>query len=370
MKVVCQKNQCNGCMACVDICPRKAITVIDSIEYFNAQIDISRCINCGLCYDVCPNRSMPDLISPLKWYQGWTMSDKNRKISSSGGIASELIEHFIKKGGYVCSCVFEKGEFIFKITNKLEERGQFSGSKYVKSNPKGIYPNILNLLKNNKKVLFIGLPCQSAGLVNFISDQLQENLYRVDLICHGTPSQKILKLYLEQIKYKIETISDLTFRVKGSFGLIVDKKRKLAAQDAYTIAFLDGLDYTRNCYNCLFAQKKRVSDITIGDSWGTEFRSELHKGVSLILCQTEKGELLLKDTNLCLRNVDVDHAVANNHQLMHPSIRTQKVDLFFHYLKSGMSVRKTILLIEPKRILKQCVKKIFIELGIIREKDG
>ena len=204
-------------MACVDICPRKAITVIDSIEYFNAQIDISRCINCGLCYDVCPNRSMPDLISPLKWYQGWTMSDKNRKISSSGGIASELIEHFIKKGGYVCSCVFEKGEFIFKITNKLEERGQFSGSKYVKSNPKGIYPNILNLLKNNKKVLFIGLPCQSAGLVNFISDQLQENLYRVDLICHGTPSQKILKLYLEQIKYKIETISDLTFRVKGSF---------------------------------------------------------------------------------------------------------------------------------------------------------
>ena len=90
----------------------------------------------------------------------------------------------------------------------------------------------------------------------------------------------------------------------------------------------------------------------------------------MILCQTEKGELLLKDTNLCLRNVDVDHAVANNHQLMHPSIRTQKVDLFFHCLKSGLSVRKTILLIEPKRILKQCVKKIFIELGIIRVKDG
>ena len=67
--------------------------------------------------------------------------------------------NFIKSGGYVASCLFKNGDFVFEITNDLNEARCFAGSKYVKSNPTGIYKKINERLKTNK-VLFIGLPCQ------------------------------------------------------------------------------------------------------------------------------------------------------------------------------------------------------------------
>lgn len=39
MKTVCTTNQCAGCMACVDICPKSAITVQDNLDSYNALID-------------------------------------------------------------------------------------------------------------------------------------------------------------------------------------------------------------------------------------------------------------------------------------------------------------------------------------------
>lgn len=41
--------------------------------------------------------------------------------------------------------------------------------------------------------------------------------------------------------------------------------------------FLGGLFYTENCYECKYAQLNRVSDITIGDSWGSELPTEEQK---------------------------------------------------------------------------------------------
>ena len=40
------------------------------------------------------------------------------------------------------------------------------------------------------------------------------------------------------------------------------------------MAFLSSLTYTENCYSCKYAQKKRISDITIGDAWGSDLADE------------------------------------------------------------------------------------------------
>lgn len=42
--------ECVGCGACVERCPRGALTLADSC----AQIDRKRCDGCGLCVEVCP----------------------------------------------------------------------------------------------------------------------------------------------------------------------------------------------------------------------------------------------------------------------------------------------------------------------------
>lgn len=75
------------------------------------------------------------------------------------------------------------------------------------------------------------------------------------------------------------------------------------------MAFLNGLSYTENCYSCHYAQTERAGDITIDDSWGTELSGELSKGVSLALCQTEKGRELLDMMDFNFYDVDIDAAI-------------------------------------------------------------
>ena len=85
----------------------------------------------------------------------------------------------------------------------------------------------------------------------------------------------------------------------------------------FTIAYINGYIHTENCYECNYSKLERVSDITLGDSWGSELYQENSKqGVSLILCQTDKGEELLRNSNVELKEVDLDNAVANNEQIV------------------------------------------------------
>lgn len=104
MKTVCKLNQCAGCKACLDICKKKAISIVDSLSVMNASIDENLCIDCGACKKVCPNNGALK-ISPQEWYQGWV--NATRHTSSSGGVAAGLMESFIQNGGYVAACLFK-----------------------------------------------------------------------------------------------------------------------------------------------------------------------------------------------------------------------------------------------------------------------
>lgn len=373
MKTVCKINQCAGCKACVDVCKKEAISVEDALNAMNAIIDEKRCIQCGACERVCPNNSIVQKRKPQVWYQGW--NSNTRKTSSSGGAAAGLIEAFIHSGGYVAACLFKDGEFVFDITNDLDYAKNFAGSKYVKSNPVNIYSKVAKELKTGNKVLFVGLPCQVAAVKNYVKNT--DNLYTIDLICHGSPSPQLLEKFLEENKVNIHTIENLKFRNKTAFGLESGYKRISfdAQQDLYTFAFLTSLDYTENCYSCRYATLDRVSDITLGDSWGSELsREEQKKGISLILCQTEKGVELVKSAGFELEEVDLDKAVTANHQLRHPSEMPDKRNTFFENIDRGFhyAISKCYPKMYYKRRLKTFLQKTKIIGGgqtVINEYD-
>lgn len=364
MKTVCDLNKCNGCMACTSICPKQCITVKDTIDSMNAEIDKALCINCKLCERVCPNITKPEKTAPVEWKQGWAQ-DEIRTTSTSGGAAAAIIKSFIQSGGYVASCLFKEGQFLFDITNDLEVAKRFAGSKYVKSNPEGIYKKIQERLKTDK-VLFVGLPCQVAALKNYIKNQ--DNLYTIDLICHGTPSVKLLEQYLSERGYKLDELKDVKFRTKTDMGLSVDREKINLSRvtDDYLCSFLESIDYTENCYSCQFASLERVSDITLGDSWGTEYKDEEKNGISLVLIQSEKGKELVKNSGLELKDVDLDNAVANNHQLSHPSILSPKRDKFIKMIKDGKSFKSATFAVLPKMVIKQKIKLILIKLHLMQ----
>lgn len=361
---VCAENQCTGCMACVELCPQKAIHIVDTVTAYNAEIDMQACVDCGLCQTVCQNNQPVELEAPVLSCQGWIKDETIRSRSSSGGAAMALARVIIDQGGVVCGCAFENGTFGFRFVENKEELCLLAGSKYVKSTPLGVYKELNSRLRENKKVLFIGLPCQVAAVRKAVKANNQVNLYTVDLICHGTPSPKLLDNFLGENNCSLDTLRDVQFRNKAVFGLSTDGVHLTTPGvcDPYLLAFLCGLIYTDHCYECQYATSKRVSDLTLGDSWGSDMaEDEQKKGISLILCQTEKGRQLLQAAEMQLFPVDIGQAIQHNDQLRAPSLKTALHDRFFaKYDANGFT--KAVFYSLPYKCVKQKIKAQLIKL--------
>lgn len=346
-RTVCKKDMCAGCMACVDSCRHGAIAIEDTIEAYNARIDPTRCVGCGLCEKTCPQMVSPSSLRPLEWLQGWAKDTSLRMSSSSGGLATAISEAFVASNGLVCSCAQEGGEFRFHLTSDADYLRRAQGSKYVKSNPLGAYREVREALQGGQRVLFIGLPCQVAAMRNFVGSRLADSLYTIDLICHGSPSPKVLSRFLEETGNNLSNELILDFRKKVQFQLRyrgAETVGRTGVRDRYSIAFLSGLPYTEGCYSCRYAKGDRVSDITLGDSWGSELSDEVANGISLALVQTDKGRELLEMTDLELLPVDPGLAVANNEQLQRPSTKPiERNDKVIHML-SNSKVPKCVVL--------------------------
>lgn len=368
MKSVCAIDQCTGCMACVDVCPKDAIEIKDDIETYNAVINLEKCIGCNACAHVCQNLNAPVFSSPVGCYQGWVKDQNQRKKSSSGGLAAAVERSFIIGGGVVFSCVFSDGEFIFKKASGIDEVDMFCGSKYVKSNPSGVYKEIKELLNNGVKVLFVGLPCQVDAIKQFVGKKLWTNLYTVDLICHGTPSPKLLEIFLKQYNILLKDLKGIRFRNKSNFRVSCEEKTITVngTCDCYSTAYLGAVCYTRNCYNCQFARKERVSDFTLGDAWGMDIAyDDMKKGASVILVQSQRGEELLKSSDVFIEEVDIAKAIKGNNQLKEPTKMPKQRNNFFRLLSDGVVFNKIVWKCFPWVRIKQSVKAMLIKSHIM-----
>lgn len=370
MNTVCDRGKCVGCMACVEKCPKSAIAIYDSLTAYDAVIDENACINCGICYRVCQINNPLNLKETRTWLQGWINNQNLRERSSSGGAATALLRQFVTQGGIVCSCKFENGKFDFGFVDNIEHLEVFAGSKYVKSNPLGVYKSIHGYLKAGKDVLFLGLPCQVAAVKNYIGSSYDSQLMLVEVICHGTPSPNVLESFLADHDLSLRKLNSIQFRCKDNFHISSNTENLIpisskGIQDLYSYAFLNSTTYTDNCYSCVYAQEKRVADISLGDSWGSELSAEeKKKGISLILCQTEKGERLVRAADLHLEPVDRERSIKANRQLKVPSKAPAERAAFFKTLKEKSSFEKAILKAYPKKYVKYKLKELLIRFNL------
>lgn len=368
MRTVCKENMCTGCMACVEACAEHAIKINDSLVAYNACIDEEKCINCNACTKICQVNEKVEKKSAIAWNQGWSSDSEIRFKSTSGGAGTSLASGFVKRGGVVCGCTFANGKFVFDFAENEGEVQKFVGTKYVKSNPYGVYKEIKRYLNNGQKVLFIGLPCQVAGVKKFVGDKLLDLLYTVDLICHGSPSPNLLNKFFEEYNMSLEDIHEIKFRNKADYKIYNDYKKVVpdSVVDSYSHVFLFSLAHTENCYSCEYACAERVGDVTIGDSWGSELSQEEQlKGISLLLVQSEKGRELLEWSDMHLESVDIKKAIDSNVQLRKPSQKHEKRELFFKVIGKGKGFNKAFSKCCPKVYYKQKVKSILTKLGVI-----
>lgn len=369
MKSVCDKNKCVGCRACVSVCPKNAITIRDSVRSLEAYIDQDKCCECGRCKSVCQVIKGVTLMPVTKWKQGWSNDEEIRKNSASGGMATAIISEFHKGDGNVISCVYDNknNEFIMDVVDNESTCYKVPGSKYVKSNSLLSYKKIHIFLTDGKKVLFVGLPCQVYALKLAIPERLQEHLFTIDLICHGTPSPKLLNKYCKE--HVDGNLEDIKFRVKNNSDIntLYDPISQKGIADSYLISFIKALNYYESCYNCTFAGVERCSDMTLGDSWGSNLpKDEQKKGISLILIQTKKGEQLLDRVSHSSFDVDVERAIEYNAQLRAPEKMPPQREIFLKAINSNNSYDMAVFKSFPILMLKQYVKKFLIRIKCYR----
>lgn len=217
-------DKCCGCGACAAICPKKAI-VLSEREFggfIYPTVDIKQCSHCDLCTRICPEISSPNFAMP-KTSLAVKCRDYSDLIScASGGAATILGRYFISSGGVVYGCSMENFNTIRHIrVDREEDLEKIKGSKYVQSNIEMVYSNVKNDLISGLIVLFIGTPCQVGALKNYLQKPW-DNLYTLDLVCHGVPSQAMLRNAVESEMGKTKGLDEnisVNFRWKTEYGI-------------------------------------------------------------------------------------------------------------------------------------------------------
>lgn len=342
-------DKCTGCGACIQICPKQCITWSEKEFGFKyPSIDEEKCIGCGLCEQVCQiNKS---IVQPenQKAYAAVYKDEKILFESTSGGAFSAIAYYALEKGGCVFGCTMDINMQVKHICiTKSKELYKLRGSKYVQSDIGSTYSQAESILKRGTLVLFVGTPCQIAGLKNYLRRDY-ENLITVDLVCHGIGSQAYFNKYIEYVKKRYGLIKKLNFRSKKYGGwscsgdIVYSKNNKYFQKpyyeynNYYYYYFLHGDIYRKSCYSCFYANVMRQGDFTLGDFWGIEAYNipmKTENGCSLILVNTNNANKILNELdNIELYQVDIENAVRGNAQLEHPSaesnIRSQLATQF------------------------------------------
>jgi len=312
MITLCSYEECTGCMACYNACKHNAITMKEDEEGFlYPQINETLCINCQLCVKKCPILQGTTLqsehfsINPTI-FAARTKDLNILKTSASGGIFTTLAAYVLKRKGIVYGAAFNQKLYLNHIRiNDIKDLNRLQGSKYLQSYIGDVYKKVkLDLQAKDNIVLFSGTPCQIAGLKQYLYPKDYPNLFLIDIICHGVPSQKIFNAYCKKIsKYPITAYKFRNTQTTEFVSQYESNKKihypRYTDRDYYIRAYLKGFLHRKSCYNCKFSRIPRQGDISIGDFWSiisnkTSSCITYEHGISCILLNTIKGEKLYK----------------------------------------------------------------------------
>lgn len=334
------KQQCSGCGACVQKCPKQCISLHEDNEGFlYPRVDTETCIDCSLCEKVCPVENPYETREPLQVLAAINKNENIRMESSSGGIFTLLAEPIIREGGVVFGARFDdEWQVTLDYTETIEGLAAFRGSKYVQARTGETYKQCEQFLKDGRKVLFTGTPCQIAGLHHYLRKQY-DNLTTCDFVCHGVPSPKVWRIYLKEvIDGANKAITDVKFRNKDNgwkkfnFKLSYDADSKTTTlsschrDNLYMRAFLQDMILRPSCHDCKAKQGRSLSDITIADFWGinnTHPEMDDDKGTGLVIVNTERGKAALNFSLVQYKETTFADATPYNKGLK-PSVKAHR----------------------------------------------
>ena len=375
MIIIQDKTQCTGCTACNQICAYDAISMhYDEYGHSYPKVDASKCVDCGLCNRVCPLLHK-DCIPPdkelekLSVHAVYNRDELIRSQSTSGGVFTLLAQYVIELGGVVFAARFDSDFKIYHDSfDKIDDIVPFRGSKDAQSELYNTFRLIRKELKS-RPVLFVGTPCQVAGLKSFLRKPV-DNLYTCDFICMGISSSVIWTDYLREC-WKGRKINRILFKDKRegwhNWKMLIeyDDKQEYRCKgrdDLFFFGYLSHLTYRPSCFECPFRTCRRVSDITIADCWGIDKvhpEFDDNKGCTTIILQSDKANIVfdaIRD-NLKIEKYDIEDVKRNNPYIVKKiSHHPQRESFYKLYWKSGFKTAASCY-IKDKISLYERIKK-------------
>lgn len=356
-------EQCSGCSACQQACPKKCISMIPDKEGFlYPSVETNLCTGCGACERTCHMKLSNERL-PLKTYATFTSDVMIREQSSSGGLFSIIALSVIRSGGVVFGARFnDDWQVVIDYVDKENDLHKLRGSKYVQAMIGDSYIKTKEFLRKGIPVLFSGTPCQIAGLRQFLHHDY-DTLTLVEVVCHGVPSNGVWQAYLDDAtkyanKRKISRIVSYHYR------------------NPYMQAFLKNLTLRPSCYHCQSKKGRSGADLAMADFWGVldicpDFFDD--GGTTLALVYTERGKTLLHSLQLTLQEVPYEKILIHNPNIEYSSTPHPLRNSFFSGLEHGenfVSLVNNAFKPTVKRRIKTCIGNIMIMLKLKPPRDN
>lgn len=352
--IICDKKYCIGCGTCENVCPVDACKLsYDEEGFLFPEIDKLKCINCNSCKSKCPVLLPQNKNISQEAFAYYSKDICLRKKSSSGGFFSDISQYIInEKKGVVVGAAYtdfnNTPHYVSHIiVDNIDDLQKLRGSKYVQSDMRYIFKKVKEYIDSGRIVLFSGTPCQISAIKSYIDKK--DNLYTIDLFCHGVPSPKVFERYVHEMKVKKETIINFKDKINGwndsciTFSTENCKYSARHSQDTYYLGFIENLYLRNSCYNCKYnILNNRPGDISIGDFWNIEkIIPELNDniGINAVITNTKKGHALLKEiehkAGFC-KSMNINNLLQGNSILTKPEeAHIRRTDFFNRFNNSG-----------------------------------
>lgn len=368
------KSKCTGCTACKSACPESCIKMEEDSEGFlYPKVNEKLCIGCEVCKKVCPviNNYPKNVVE--KAYSAKSKDKGIQSISSSGGVFYSIATEYIENSSIFAAAFDDDLVLRHSEISSSGELIKYVGSKYLQSDLGETFFAVEKRLKEEKFVVFVGTPCQVAGLKSFLKKDYP-NLLTVDFICHGVPSPLAFKKYLCYISNnQLDNIKSVSFRDKThgweNFSFRVNYKDGNStiigkSQDLYLRAFFDSVFLRPSCYNCRFKSLNKYSDLTLADFWGVKKKNDSlydENGVSVVLVNSKVGERAFEicSKKMTCSEISIEDVKSSNSALL-SSAKPSNMRNFFFKKINKLSIEKN---------LSECLNpsiKTRIELKVLR----
>lgn len=369
-----EKESCCGCGACVNACDRGCINMyIDEEGFAYPRVDTETCINCGECLRKCHlvNTIRNNNSFEPSCYVAYNKDDKKIREGSSGGVFQSLYEAIYDMQGVVYGVSLDSGfEIRHHRVSDREEAWVFRKSKYLQSDTGNTFLLAKRDLEEGRTVLFSGTPCQIGGLYGYLGKEYS-NLYTVDLVCHGVPSKRVFKKYLEAMekKYNSKPVSICWRDKRDGWGpnkislKFADGREVITTSSGCLMqtGFLHNLYLRPSCYQCRYAAIPRIADISLGDFWGYDKKLAVendNKGLSMVIISNEKGQYLFERIRekIYIEETELNYCKKKSIHLANAPMENGKRYGFMMDLKKGME-------------FKALSKKYMFTEGMVKESD-